>query len=359
MSGSTSDSARFVLGCATIEPGSGGIAKVARMSARSLIEAGYRTSVHSFLDEAAYPLAGQRARPAAGSRLKFAAGIAASALRQAQFVYDSVGMARAHPALLDRGNGYTLWMHGIEAWEKLRPEHERAFRKAKRVLVNSHNTLRRFEELHGPLPQAVVCPLATEEDETAMLPLRDAGSPPTALILSRIDTSEGYKGHPELLAAWPRVMAAVPDARLVVVGGGNGREAFAAQVREAGLAANIEVEGFVPDEALPRHWAAADLFVMPSRGEGFGLVYIEAMRHGLPVIASIHDAGKEVNAHGVTGLNVDMDRSGDLGESLIALLENRDRARAMGEAGLKRWRAHFRHSAFARRFLAALDLPQG
>ena len=238
---------------------------------------------------------------------------------------------------------------------KLRPEHRTVFRKAKRVLVNSRHTLARFADLHGDLPQAVVCPLATEEDDAAER-VRASGGPPTALIISRIDASEGYKGHSELIDAWPAVMTQVPDARLVVVGGGSGLPSLREKVREAGLDGNIIVEGFVPDADMPRHWAQADVFVMPSRGEGFGLVYIEAMRHGVPAIASVHDAGAEVNRDGITGFNVDLDDPRALPDALIAILANPDRGRAMGEAGLALWHKEYRFSAFADRFLAAMDL---
>ena len=61
----------------------------------------------------------------------------------------------------------------------------------------------------------------------------------------------------------------------------------------------IEFRGFVPDEQIEDVWASATLFAMPGVMEGFGLVYIEAMRHGLPVIASVHDAAPEINLDGI------------------------------------------------------------
>ena len=100
-----------------------------------------------------------------------------------------------------------------------------------------------------------------------------------------------------------------------------------------------------------RHTA---LFAMPSRGEGFGLVYIEAMRHGLPVTASVHDAGQEVNVDGETGYNINLGTPGELPARLIALLKDRDKAAAMGAAGRRRWEDHFRFSAFRDRFLPHL-----
>jgi phosphatidylinositol alpha-1,6-mannosyltransferase len=105
---------------------------------------------------------------------------------------------------------------------------------------------------------------------------------------------------------------------------------------------------------MPAVWTECNVFAMPSRGEGFGLVYIEAMRHGLPVIASVHDAAPEVNLDGVTGYNVNLDRPDELGDRVIHLLRDEDSAARMGDAGRRRWAEHFRYSAFRDRFLPIL-----
>ena len=97
-------------------------------------------------------------------------------------------------------------------------------------------------------------------------------------------------------------------------------------------------------------WAETSAFAMPSRGEGFGLVYIEAMRHGLPVIGSVHDAAPEVNLEGQTGYNVNLDRPEELPERIIHLLKEPDHAAALGQNGRQRWTEHFCYSAFRNRF---------
>src|SRR5262249_53681435 len=106
----------------------------------------------------------------------------------------------------------------------------------------------------------------------------------------------------------------------------------------------------VPDEELDGLYARASVFAMPSRGEGFGLVYIEAMRHRLPVIASCHDAAPEVVLDGTTGYIVDLDKPDGLADRLIDLLRDPDRAARFGAAGHDRWREHFSFSAFRTRF---------
>jgi len=116
----------------------------------------------------------------------------------------------------------------------------------------------------------------------------------------------------------------------------------------------IDVLGFVEESALPELWRRAVVFAMPSRGEGFGLAYIEAMRWGVPVVASIHDAGSEVNVHNETGLNIDLARPSQLKDALIELLRDRDLAWRLGQAGQRRWRKHFCYSVFRERFSGEL-----
>jgi phosphatidylinositol alpha-1,6-mannosyltransferase len=219
------------------------------------------------------------------------------------------------------------------------------------LLANTQYTRDRAERVHGGFARARVCWLATNSDETPALPARNG--PPTALIVGRMDEL-GYKGHRELIACWPKVVAAVPGARLLIVGGGPRREAFQQLAAASTAAKHITFTGLVPSEQLPDVWAQGHVFVMPSRGEGFGLVYIEAMRQGLPVVASVHDAAPEINLEGVTGHNVNLDRPDELPGRLIDLLGAPTRAAELGRNGQRRWAEHFCYRAFRARFLPLL-----
>jgi phosphatidylinositol alpha-1,6-mannosyltransferase len=166
---------------------------------------------------------------------------------------------------------------------------------------------------------------------------------------------ESYKGHAEMIACWPTVTAAVPGARLTFVGRGPRLDDLTARAAASPVADLIEVRGFVPDAELDNVYATASVFAMPSRGEGFGLVYVEAMRHRLPVVAGVHDAGAEVNVDGVTGFNVNLDRPGELPDRLIRLLADPTLAARFGTAGHDRWARHYRASAFDARMSAVLS----
>jgi len=344
--------ARLFFGAALLEPGRGGIARVARMSARALIESNADVDILSYLDETPIEIAGQRTMSARGGRLRFALMSNLKGLRGTHALYDSIGMTRAHPRFMSIP--YAFWMMGAESWERMRSDHLAAARRANLALAISEYTLERHQSLHGPLPQARVCWLGTEQDEPPATPARFDG-PPVVLIVGRIDASEGKKGHDELIGCWPRVVDAISEARLVIVGGGSGFAELGRKVGASRAARAIELLGHVPEAEMSDVFARAHVFAMPSRQEGFGIAYVEAMRFGLPVIASRGDAGQEINVDGITGYTIEPGDTEELADRLIHLLRNPDLCAAMGRAGHARWRDNFRYSCFARRFLAIWD----
>ncbi len=345
---------RWQIGGTVFEADHGGIAVVARMTARTLIEAGAFTDLYALIDTDSTSISGRCARGFAGSKARYAAACHTAALTHDWFLYDAVGPARAHPRLPGLRRPYGVWIHGVEVWNSLSPGRSRALRGADFVLSNSKFTLDRFTELHFSLPNARVCRLATEEDAPPPT-LADFSGTPTALILSRIDSGEMYKGHNELIDAWPEVVSRVPDARLVIAGGGSGLDEVRRLASQSPASGSIDVLGFLPGERLEELWSAAHVFAMPSRGEGFGLVYVEAMRHGLPIVTSREDAGQELNIEGETGFCVNPSERGELVGRLVTLLSDRDLCACMGRAGFAQWQQHYRASQFSHRLMESLD----
>lgn len=351
---------RILLGAESLQAGNGGICRVARLMARVLAEevgAGNLEASAVALSDAEIPNdIGLPIKVKNGSRAKFAGKMAWGAVSHTHFIYDFVGMARAHCRIPPLCRPMLIYLHGIEIWEGTRLDRIKTARRADALLVNSAYTLARVERTFGKFDVTPkVCWLATEANDAPETEV-DSNCPPTVMILARMDEGGGYKGHRELIAAWPRVVDAVPDARLVMVGRGVGFDAVKELVAANRAGGSIEMKGFVPDAEVEKLWAKTAVLAMPSHKEGFGLVYIEAMRHSVPVIASIHDAAPEVNIDGQTGYNVNIQGNLDeLSDRLIDLLRNRDRAAAMGRRGFQRWQEHFRYSAFRDRFRTALS----
>ena len=332
-----------------LRPGNGGIGEVARVSMKALARRG-PTFGHACLETEDYAVEGAPVRAYCGSRARFQLALERASLGDVRFLFDFAGTARSARLLLPR-RPYAVWAHGIEVWDEVRADRRAALERADLVLVNSAYTRDRASPTLGSLRDVRLCRLGAYSDEQPAAKSFDG--PPTALLLGRVEP--GWpKGQGILVSLWPRVVAAVPDARLLLVGKGPALEALRDFARTSPAAANIEIAGFVPETELNSIWSRASLFAMPSLTEGFGLVFIEAMRRGLPVIASQADAGREVNVDEATGFTRDRENQGRLVDAIVALLRDRNLAAKFGAAGAARWRAEFSFSAFERRLTTIL-----
>ncbi len=169
------------------------------------------------------------------------------------------------------------------------------------------------------------------------------------------------KGQDALIHAWPHVLRAVPDAALLIVGGGPYRATLERLRVELGVAGAVHLAGPVPWEELPAHYDAGDVFAMPCRTrkrgldvEGLGIVYLEASATGLPVIAGDSGGAPDAVLDGETGLVVDGRSVRAVAEAVVALLEDPSGARAMGEKGRAWIEREWRWEVQARRFAALL-----
>jgi phosphatidyl-myo-inositol dimannoside synthase len=337
--------ARVMIAAHTLAPGNGGVAAVARMTVRA-VSARHPVDALAWQDAAPHAIGGVTTRAFAGRRAAFAAARFARAFAARRVIYDHAGTARVHVDLPGARRPYAVWLHGWELWHEPRADYLRALGRARLVIANSAYTVERAGRVLDGL-EVRVCELGTMEDAPPPAP---PPRPPAVLLVGRADALFA-KGHDLLIAVWPDVVAAVPGARLLLAGGGSALARVQALAAASPARAHIEVAGFVDDAALDALWARATVFAMPGFAEGFGLVYADAMRRGLPIVAATDDAGARINDDGVTGHNVARADTPGLTGVLIALLRDADRARAMGAAGQARWRDRYTFSAFERRLM--------
>jgi phosphatidylinositol alpha-1,6-mannosyltransferase len=151
------------------------------------------------------------------------------------------------------------------------------------------------------------------------------------------------KGQDTLILALPRVLAAHPDAVLLIVGGGPYERDLRRLARETGVAGSVRFTGSVPWEQLPAHYGAGDVFAMPCRTrrggldvEGLGIVYLEASATGLPVLAGDSGGAPDAVLDGETGWVVRGGAPAQAAERINALLADGELRRRMGERG-RRW----------------------
>lgn len=172
-------------------------------------------------------------------------------------------------------------------------------------------------------------------------PRRQDQSPqPVILTVSRM--SEPSKGHDVMLRALPLVRARLPQVQWVVIGDGPLRPRYERMALAFGVSDQVRFVGALQDDKRDAWFDAAHLFAMPSRlsstggGEGFGIVYLEAAAHSLPVVAGNVGGALEAVIDGVTGLLVDPTDHLAVAEAITDLLLDRERAQALGRAGAGR-----------------------
>ncbi len=284
-------------------------------------------------------------------------------------LFDLLGPARAQAFLPRRlVSPYAVMLLGIEVWRPLSWTRRRALAGASLRLAISRATLERARPFLPPRArEAHVLHLALEDRPASGVP--DAGllarvGEGFLLLVGRMTASERYKGHDELLAALPLLAercraAGLPPPRLVVAGDGDDRPRLEEKARALGVAASVTFTGFVSEATLAELHRRAAALVMVSRGEGFGLVYLEAMRAAKPCVAARGGAAEEVIADGETGLLVAAGVEEELVSALSCLLADPALARRLGEAGRRRFDERFSHEAFDRRLAAHLDALTG
>jgi glycosyltransferase involved in cell wall biosynthesis len=257
-------------------------------------------------------------------------------------------LARSLASLV--GAKLAVLAHGIEAWTIESAAAARAVRAADRVIAVSSYTAARLSReasvaqervavLHNPVDTDRFCPgpaSTAMEERLSELPR------PRLLTVSRLDATEGYKGVDTVLRALAHGRR---SASYLIVGDGSDRPRLEALARSLGVRARFY--GRAPEGELVDLYRACDLFVMPSRGEGFGCVFVEALACGMPVVAGGVDGSVDALGGGRLGLLVDPFDPAAVDAAIGAHLERtapselRDpawlRAEVVGRFGLERF----------------------
>jgi len=368
---------KFTLLCPDlVDTTQGGIPTVTRQALRQIERLGVERGVPIEFDVWALhdkPCSGDDVAAASGlrrapTRFRGFGGSRAAMLRAAaaergkhDFVFTThIGIGLVGRLLRSSHGKLVQFIHGVECWRQL-PVHQRAgLAVTDGLLSNSRFTLQRFFEFNpewNRIP-GTVCWLGLNRDLDACSEADSAqsGADPSVLIVGRMTGSERYKGHEELIAVWSDVRRFIPRARLDIVGGGDARADIEARAMRLGHihSGAIRFLGRVPYAELRDCYRRTNVFAMPSCGEGFGLVYLEAMAEGKPCIASTDDAACEVVLGGETGLLVRYGDRPGLARVVVELLGDADKRHRLGKAGRERLHAHFTEEHFGQRLWDAL-----
>ncbi len=347
----------------------GGVGRYERMLLRAIERLGpsraleLRTLLRSQHPE--YLRTGERGGPGAGPTglARFTAQSIRAILlgRPTLVVFTHVNLARVGGVLNRAGwrGRYVVLAHGVEVWGAMSPLTRDALRRAAAVVATTGYTRERLVRVQGVDAQRVsVVPLALDDGwleaaEAAAPPAEAAAAArPVLLSVGRLAALEQYKGIDAVIEALPAIARAVPEVTYRVVGTGDDLERLQALARDRGVADHVEFAGARTHAELLEEYAGCDVFVLPSKGEGFGIVYLEAMAFGKPVVASAVGGPTDV-IDDACGVLVDDDAQ--LADVLTGLLKDPERRRRLGDAGRRRAAERYSFAAYASRLGAFLD----
>lgn len=201
-------------------------------------------------------------------------------------------------------------MHGIEAWPRPSRLRRRAVEAADLVLCVSRCTRAAVAGWAAIEPERVVVVPNTVSDRfvpgDGLASRAELGIDRKRVLLSvgRMDARERYKGHDRVIAAIPALLQRGHDIVYVVIGKGDDRARLEAFARQTGVAEHVRFLGGVSLQYLASAYRMADLFVMPSTGEGFGIVFLEAMASGTPALGLDVAGARDALADGELGAAV-------------------------------------------------------
>jgi phosphatidylinositol alpha-1,6-mannosyltransferase len=351
--------------------GIGGVQESGRQSARALSEIarkrGWRLQILSFNDppgEHYLPSDNQIPFRAFGRRKL---SLAMFMIRTGIFSNgcDLHLMLAAHPNLafpawlmkvFSRSTRVIVMTHGVEVWTRLPSLKWNALSHADLILGPSADTVQKLIDVQG-LPPARIRKLAwpvspkflSMAEASACLPLPQA-FPRGRIILTvgRWAASERYKGLDDLIHATAILRGSLSSLHLVAVGQGDDLPRLQKVAMDAGVADRVHFLNCLSSEELAACYAHADVFAMPSSGEGFGLVFLEAMAFAKPVVGAACGGTTDLVEHGVNGLLVPPGNTQKLVAALDSLLGNESFSARLGRRGAQMVREKYTFENFER-----------
>jgi glycosyltransferase involved in cell wall biosynthesis len=245
--------------------------------------------------------------------------------------------------------------HGVEVWEPLAAVRRLALQRANVVLSPSTDTANHVAEQRVRREKIRVLPWALDPEFEAIPANAPPGKLPRGypegrviLTVGRWLARERYKGMDTLITALPRLLTRWPEVQLVLVGTGDDRAWLEDLAEKNGVNRHVHFLPGLSYSELAACYAACEIFALPSSGEGFGLVYLEAMACGKPVIGGAHGGAPEIIEDGVTGYLVPHGDAIHLATSIEALLADPANAKEMGARGKRRAENEYRFNVFAK-----------
>lgn len=226
-----------------------------------------------------------------------------------------------------------LFAHGIEIWDPLGSIRKKMLLSCDVIVSVSHYTSQKIQEVHGIaagkckvlnncLDPFLPLPTGNPKNERLLYKYGFTKNNQILFTLSRLSSRERYKGYDKVLEAMISVKDRYPGIRYLLSGSYDSEEKswLDEMIKKMGLQENVVMTGYLQEEELAPHFELAEVYVMPSRKEGFGIVFIEAMYYGLPVIAGNADGSVDALCNGELGLLVSPDSVEEIKDAIENIL---------------------------------------
>ena len=229
-----------------------------------------------------------------------------------------------------------LFAHGIEVWKTLPQWKIKMLKKCDRILAVSNFTKEKLKSVNDIDDKKCTVlnncldpflPKQKSVSNKSVLQKRYGFTDDNFILMTvtRIASDEQYKGHDKVIESIANIIKKFSHIRYLIAG----KYDLSEKTRLDNIIARYNLQhavvftGFVADEELPDHYKLADVFIMPSYGEGFGIAFIEAMYYGLPVIAGNKDGSVDALLNGELGLLVNPDKPEEITIAIKKAIDNK------------------------------------
>lgn len=276
-----------------------------------------------------------KTHPAWFGRLSFAAKIVTNLLqkRPERVFCGHIKLAPLIKTLCQPlGIPYTILTYGKEVWEPLPPKYQIAMREADSIWTISRYTRDRTCDINHLNPEKFqIVPCTVNENifvpgvkPAHLLEKYNLVGAKILMTVARLRSTDSYKGVDVTIQALPQIAKTFPSVKYLVIGRGDDRPRLAKLAADLGVAERVIFAGFVPTQNLAAHYQLADAYVMPSQ-EGFGIVYLEALACGIPVLAGDADGSADPLQDGKLGWRVPHRDSAAVAVACVEMLRGDDR----------------------------------
>jgi glycosyltransferase involved in cell wall biosynthesis len=228
------------------------------------------------------------------------------------------------------GIPYWILVYGVDAWNVQDRWKKQALHSAEKIIsISSYTGNRLIREQNLDPNRISLLPVTFDASRFQISPKPQylleryglTAQQPIILTVARLERNERYKGYDQILHALQEIRHYLPDVHYILVGKGSDRPRIEQLINQLNLQDCVTLTGFIPDDEIGAHYNLCDVFAMPNKTEGFGIVYLEALACGKPTLGGNQDGAVDALCHGELGALVDPDDVSAIAQTVIQILQ--------------------------------------